>query len=68
MTIPTERTRAVLQMGREVAEMAKYLYGKGESARVPRDTIRTLVRLLRHYPTQFELELTAEQSELWGKP
>lgn len=68
MTTPTERTRAVNQMGAEVLELHKYMHGKGETARVPRETIRCLVQWLRHYPTPSELELTAEAApHLWGK-
>lgn len=39
-------------MGRAVQSLAQYLHRRGEYVRVPRDTIRELFALLRHYPIQ----------------
>lgn len=69
MTVPSERTRAVLQLGDEVEALRQYLHGYSEAARVPRETIRRLVRLLRHYPTRYDLEVSAGHvPHLWGPP
>ena len=51
MTTPAERTNAVINMGRAVEALAPYLHGRGECALVPRETVRDLFALLRHYPT-----------------
>ena len=42
MTTPEERTRAVIEMGREVMALAPYLHGKSETVRVPREVLRFL--------------------------
>lgn len=67
MTIPSERTNAVNRVAMEIQELFPLLHGKSKNVLVPRDTIRRLFRLLRHYPTSYELEITAEKCpELWG--
>lgn len=69
MTIPVERTMAVLGLAKEVERLIPYLHGKGESVRVPRETIRILCAYLRHYPSTFDMEITADKiPELWGQP
>ena len=55
MTTPEERTRAVIEMGREVMALAPYLHGKSETVRVPREVLRRLHWWLRHYPMPSEL-------------
>lgn len=55
MTTPAERTNAVINMGRAIQSLAPYLHGRGETVRVPRETLRDLFALLRHYPTPGEM-------------
>lgn len=67
MTLPNERTRAVLEMERAILNLLPHLRGKGEVAMVPRETLRDIWRLLRHYPTPHDMKITAEKCpELWG--
>ncbi len=56
MTTPTERTRAVVKVGLAVQALAPYLHGRGETVRVPRDTVRELFALLHHYPMPGDME------------
>jgi hypothetical protein len=54
MTLPNERTRAVIQMAREVQDLAPYMHGKSDTVRVPREALRRLHACLRHYPAQID--------------
>jgi hypothetical protein len=68
MTLPNERTRAVVEMGREVQTFAPYAYGSSETVRVPREKIRRLLGWLRHYPMPCEISWTAERApDLWAQ-
>ena len=69
MTTKHERTRAVLDVAASIMELAPYMRGKAENAKVPRYKLVALHSLLRHYPSDGELDRTAEACpELWGKP
>ena len=68
MTTPSERTRAVNEAGRAIMAFAPYLHGKTDTVRIPRALIRELHHWLRHYPTPFELDMTAQRApELWAE-
>jgi hypothetical protein len=68
MTLPNERTRAVNEMARAVMALAPYLHGQSNTVRVPRDNLRGLHALLRHYPTPQDLAMTAKKCpELWSE-
>ena len=56
MTMPSERTRNVLQAGAFLKELA------GNKA-VPGDVRQEAYRLLRHYPTVSDIEAIAEHEE-----
>jgi hypothetical protein len=67
MTLPNERTRAVVELAREVQALAPYLHGSTETVRVPRETLRRLYGWLRHYPTPLDMATTAKlASRLWA--
>lgn len=69
MTTPTERTRAVQQLGKAVQDLSRYSHGKGERALVPREELRTLLAWLRHYPTDGELWLSSQAlPSIWSNP
>lgn len=70
VTLPYERRRAVINMGEAAREMLPYLHrGKGLTVRVPRETLRGVVRCLRHYPTKLDVEIAAESDpQSWGNP
>ena len=69
MTTPTERTRAVLEMAREVMALHTYASRRGKNVTVPRTQLERIVWLLRHYPVRYEMERTAQAlPEVWGKP
>lgn len=69
MTTPDERTRSVIQMEKMIHELAPHLKGKGVTAKVPRELIRSLYRGLRHYPTAFELSEVSRLAPQWfGDP
>jgi hypothetical protein len=66
MTTPNERSRAVVEMAREVRRLELYMHGNGDTVRVPREALRRLYALLRHYPMPSELTVTAQRvPELW---
>jgi hypothetical protein len=68
MTTKHERTKAVQNVARQIMKLAPYTHGKSEYATIRRDEIRILHSLLRHYPSDGELDITAEKCpELWGK-
>lgn len=67
MTIPEERTRAVLKMAKVVMELAPYLRSNSETVKVPAKLIQQLHALLRHYPTASEMDLSAQICpEFWA--
>ena len=67
MTTPAERTRAVIELGIAVRELAPYTYGRTPTVRVPREHLRVLLRWLRHYPTPSELWMTGQTTPyLWS--
>lgn len=67
MTIPSERTRAVNQMAEAVEGLMFAVDWEGETVTLPREKLDRLMRCLRHYPTRFDMERTAEKCpELWG--
>lgn len=65
MTIPSERTRAVINT-------RKFLYSllnPKETPRVPKDIRKMAARLLRHYPGSSELYLASKKdSSVFAKP
>ena len=69
MTIPAERTRAVIETERAVSMLLNFTVGKADNALVPRDLLRKILLLQRHYPTPSEMLITHDKCpELWGKP
>lgn len=67
MTLPQERTRAVIELAREIQALAPYMHGKSETVRVPREALRRLLGWLRHYPMPVELTMTAKAApHLWA--
>lgn len=75
MTLPDERTRAVLQM----AECALAVYrtvspvicpgGATGTVTVSAQALTDLVRTLRHYPTAYDLAQSARAApEIWAAP
>jgi len=68
VTLPNERTRAVLGMEQAVKALAPYATGRTWCARVPRDLIRELQHWLKHYPTCYDISITAERApDLWAQ-
>lgn len=55
MTIPTERTRAVLQ----TEQFLTSLLDPKETPRVPKSIRQQAKALLRHYPTSYDLKKVA---------
>jgi hypothetical protein len=54
-------------MARAVMALAPYLRGQSNTVRVPRDKLRELHALLRHYPTPQDLAMTAKKCpKLWS--
>jgi hypothetical protein len=65
MTIPTERTRAVLY----ARDFLSDLCNPKITPRVPSEVREQARRILRHYPSSYELDCVAETSPDWfGKP
>ena len=62
MTIPTERTRAVLY-GRD---LMRALIDPQQTPRVPRAIRQQALRVLRHYPSSVDFAIGPEQFE-WEK-
>lgn len=59
MTLPSERTRNVLQAGAFLKELSA-------SKVVPKEVRQEAYRLLRHYPTVSDIEAIAQrEEELW---
>lgn len=59
MTLPYERTRAVLM----TEEFLRDLMDAKKTPRVPKDIRRMAYTCLRHYPTKFEMEMVSEINE-----
>ena len=58
MTLPDERYRAIRQTG----QFLRDLQDRTIYPRVPRPVRAEAYRLLRHYPTEYDLERLAEKS------
>ena len=68
MTTKHERTKAVQGVARQIMALAPYLHGRSEYVKVRRQDLQLLHSLLRHYPSDGELDITAEKCpELWSK-
>jgi hypothetical protein len=71
MTLPHERTRAVMRADRAIQELLPYVLRAERGAkhvRVPREVLRLFYRLLKHYPTGYDLELSAIKCpKVWGR-
>ena len=68
MTTKHERTKAVRAVATQIMKLAPWIHGKSEYVRVRRSELIELHSLLRHYPSDGELDITAEKCpELWGK-
>jgi hypothetical protein len=64
MTIPIQRTKAVMY----TEDFLKRLACR-EIKRVPKAVREEANRLLRHYPSQYDLTVAAERAPgRWGKP
>lgn len=71
MTLPVERTRAVLWTQEEGLRLHNAYYSsRRQYVRIPAEEWERFVRhLTRHYPSRFELSETARQCpEIWGMP
>ena len=71
MTLPTERTNAVVNMELFVRELASFLGPHNEQREkimIPRELVKNIVRCLRHYPSLYEMQVSAEKCpEIWGE-
>lgn len=56
MTLPDERYRAVIYVAQFLLDLAT----PSKTPRVPRDVRREALRLLRHYPHEFEMARAAK--------
>lgn len=64
MTIPVERTRAVVAG----YEFLRDLLDPKKTPRVPRDIRLRAIRVLRHFPFPFQMDSTAKKCpELFGR-
>ena len=70
MTIPIERSQAVVQMGDAAISLLEYAQPKIEGEvyiAVPAEIVRAICGALRHYPNAFDLEQSArELPTIWG--
>ena len=57
MTIPIERTRAVLN----TRDFLRDLLDPKKTPRIPKEVRRRAGSLLRHYPSDYDLEITVEE-------
>lgn len=65
MTIPSERTRAVINTHKFLLQ----LLNPKETPRVPREIRKMARRLLRHYPTGSDIYLASKTDDsVFGKP
>lgn len=68
MTTKHERTKAVQDVARQIMRLSPHLWGRSEYAKVRRSDLQLLHSLLRHYPSDGELDITAEKCpKLWSK-
>ena len=68
MTIPYERTKAVTNTQQFLLDLCD----PKKTPRIPKDVRQQAHRLLRHYPTQYEMDIIAEREDsmcggLWVK-
>jgi hypothetical protein len=63
MTLPDERTRAILQARQFLLD----LMTPSETPRVPREIRDRARSVLRHYPLPYEVEVIAKNSDLLDK-
>lgn len=59
MTIPVERTNAVLYTSQFLMD----LMDPSKTPRVPKHIRQRARQLLKHYPTQFEMEVISERED-----
>lgn len=64
MTLPDERTRAVLAMAEAVIALGPYMHGNSDGVRVQRELLRRLHTCLRHYPTPLDMQNAAEHAPM----
>jgi hypothetical protein len=65
MTIPSERTHAVLATRNFMLDLLR----AKDTPRVPRAIRERALRCLRHYPGEYEMERVAAMApESWGMP
>ncbi len=60
MTVPIERTNAVVWTGQFLQD----LLDPKKTPRVPKQIRQQALRLLRHYPSEFEMQVIAEREDL----
>jgi hypothetical protein len=61
MTIPLERTRAVINTHSFLLE----LLDPKKTPRVPKSIRASALHCLRHYPTDFDMEVIAEREDMY---
>ena len=70
MTIPVERTQAVINMREAAIALLQYAVPKIDGnvhVAVPVDIVRAICSSLRHYPSDFDMEETAKKlPKIWG--
>ena len=59
MTIPYERTRAVTNTQQFLLDLCD----PKKTPRIPKDVRQEAHRLLRHYPTKYEMDIIAERED-----
>ena len=59
MTVPRERTNAVMS----TAQFLLQLTDPKQTPRVPKDVRERARHLLRHYPTQYEMEIISSRED-----
>lgn len=59
MTVPVERTNAVINTQKFLLE----LLDPKKTPRVPRSVRKQALHLLRHYPTEFDMNTIAERED-----
>jgi hypothetical protein len=68
MTLPQERSLAVVKVCVAVMALRPYTAGKSKTVRVPREELRQLIGLLKHYPWPIDIDRAAELApEVFGK-
>lgn len=69
MTLPVERTRAVLAAEGLLAELAAFSGRRGEMIRIPRELAVRAGLILRHYPRPLDIDLAATRApHVFGIP